>query len=297
MSSDEVKEAQRTTHYWEGLKDHTIIVYSGFPAFVRKEQIRFGEEDYHSTPRKYAEENGISEDHLMELLKCDGVERMIDERDCVGREHFLGALRAQYSVNLVSSRSAWSFGQSMFELEEKLKVDEDLMAQMANSNLILIGGPRGNLLTHFFLHKMGLEGLVLKGSGNERHFDLAVGGDTGDGGNSLVHPKWDGDVLVRDCGVFLKAWNPLSARKDRCVAIAMGLWGPGTQAAAALSFTARGAEFLSADLDSRDFKNEWLRSVVGLHVWRRDDESKDVRKCGRHWSQISGCISRKDAST
>lgn len=208
-------------------------------------------------------EQGLNENNVKILSRrIFKYSNLLVEGDMIATDHIISTLRLLYDPCNIKLKNSWEIGSS----EEEILSNKQFMLTIRHSNIVLICGPLGNLLTSIFLKKTNLSWLF----DDERKNILRVQPDNNK--NILESKLSSNSTLHHDYGVFLKTRNPYDHSKN--LYAIMGIHAYGTQGAAALSTNIESAkelistgrpqylEGLNADLDY----------ITWIEVWRKRDK-------------------------
>lgn len=186
-------------------------------------------------------EQGVEEKQVHAVMAAMAkYSNLLVEGDMIALDHTLSVLRFLYDPQQIVIRNSWGYGQS----DEQVVKNRHFEHEVSRSNVILLGGPRGNLVSRQLLSGAGL-GWVFDRS---HEYGLCVCPCGGESERLFPGRFSSTDKLRHDYGVFLKFRNPYNT--DKMVLAMMGTHAYGTQGAGALACASDSAlELIAAPVD------------------------------------------------
>jgi len=186
---------------------------------------------------------------------------LVVEGDLYAMNHVLSILNCLYPPESIRLINAWDLGQNSGQF-----IQEQDFKRIAQNNVILLGGPSGNLVTEVFLKESRLTWLFPEEP--EKRYSLRIKPDD----KELLGPDGEPPRTLRsDYGVFLSRTNPFNPEK-RMYAL-MGAYAFGTQGAAVLACSEKSAEqILQTDVDPA-LHSQSLHYIAWVKIWKNQNET------------------------
>ena len=247
---------------WGGMEGKIYVVHSAWNKNrVLNEMVQSLGNDDTVLGKQLSELNIKDEDQINKVI--DTVTKygsLVVEGNLFAMNHVLSILNCLYPPESIRLLNAWDLGQNAEEF-----IQQPGFEKIAKNNVILLGGPSGNLVTEVFLKESRLTWLFPQEP--EKKYSIRVKPD----GEELLGPDGEPPRTLRsDYGVFLRRTNPFN-REKRMYAL-MGAYAFGTQGAAVLACSEKSAEqVLQTDVDPA-LHSQSLDCIAWVKIWKKENE-------------------------
>lgn len=204
---------------------------------------------------------GATKEHVKEIVaRLTRYGTLLVEGDMIATDHILSILRYLYDPKNIIVKNSWELG---LDLPEVLK-HSFFEKFVKSSNIVLLCGPLGNLITCLCLQKSNLSWLF---DPKDDHSILTHPDPQKAKAFPVMYDRQNKLHYKRDRGVFLRCRHPFNSGKRMYAA--MGTHAYGTQGAAALACSIMSAaEVISAQVDP-EIKSLHIDYIAWVDVWKK----------------------------
>lgn len=212
---------------WGGMEGEIWVIHPALNRAILAKELRGATLNQSGDTEPQSEKDRLTECQVAGVMKClSRYGNQVAEGDASARSHIVATLRCLYDPERIHEINSWSLGSTTEEIEQC-----SLFQEICQHNIVLIGGPVGNMATRIFLKRSGLDWLF---SNDAPHQLNRYKDDI-----KPMVPEGEPPALTSDCGVFIRVSNPF--KNGVRLYGAMGAYAWGTQAAAAAACAARSA--------------------------------------------------------
>src|SRR4030042_4799752 len=248
---------------WGGMQGEIYVIY---PAWnknrVLNEMVQNLGKDDTVIGKQLSELNINDKEQINKAI--DTVTRygsLVVEGDLYAVNHVLSILNCLYPPESIRLINAWDLGQNPEQF-----IQQQDFKMISKNNVILLGGPSGNLVTEVFLEKSNLTWLFPEEPDNR--YSLRIKPDD----KELLGPDGEPPRTLRsDYGVFLRCANPFD--HEKCMYALMGAYAFGTQGAAVLACSEKSAEQILQTAVDPALRSQALHYIAWVKIQKNENET------------------------